>query len=522
MSSDIGVRSACESPLRSTKIAILAMGGEGGAVLADWIVSTAEHAGHYAQSTSVPGVAQRTGATIYYIEALAVPRGSLPEEPVLGLMPTPGDVDVVVASELMESARAVQRGLVTHDKTLLITSSSRTYSMIEKMGLGDGRVDVARLEEAGRGAAMKYVSRDFASLARRHDSVISATLLGAVAASGALPWPRHMFEESIRREGVGVDSSLAAFDAGFDAWSREEVAQVEATSLPPDARLEDISKRIDGQFPAVVRETVFLGAARCADYQGLAYAGEYLTRLLPVAAVQPVADPQAKLLRETARYLALWMTYEDAARVAELKLRRLRFERVQEEFKTSREEILRINEFLHPRLEEIADSLPARLGSRILSGRILRWLVERLTRRGRVIRTSSLSGFLLLYAVAGLRTIRPWSLRYLREERYMQAWMDAIITAARTDASLATEIAECQRLIKGYGETHARGMRSYLRIMGLLPSLAPSGAATLVRDLREAALADESGEKLEGIVRGIDRRETPHDWTGVGTEAVPS
>ena len=50
------------------KIAILAMGGEGGGVLADWIVDMGEANGWYAQTTSVPGVAQRTGATIYYVE----------------------------------------------------------------------------------------------------------------------------------------------------------------------------------------------------------------------------------------------------------------------------------------------------------------------------------------------------------------------------------------------------------------------------------------------------------------------
>ena len=50
------------------KIAIFAMGGEGGGVLADWIVDMGEANGWVAQTTSVPGVAQRTGATIYYVE----------------------------------------------------------------------------------------------------------------------------------------------------------------------------------------------------------------------------------------------------------------------------------------------------------------------------------------------------------------------------------------------------------------------------------------------------------------------
>ena len=50
---------------RPITIAILAMGGEGGGVLADWIIDLAENNHYLAQLTSVPGVAQRTGATIY-------------------------------------------------------------------------------------------------------------------------------------------------------------------------------------------------------------------------------------------------------------------------------------------------------------------------------------------------------------------------------------------------------------------------------------------------------------------------
>ena len=47
--------------MQPIKIAILAMGGEGGGVLADWIVDMGEANGYVAQTTSVPGVAQRTG-----------------------------------------------------------------------------------------------------------------------------------------------------------------------------------------------------------------------------------------------------------------------------------------------------------------------------------------------------------------------------------------------------------------------------------------------------------------------------
>ena len=134
--------------VRPITIAIVALGGEGGGVLADWIVDVAQHGGYIAQATSVPGVAQRTGATVYYVElfpkAAAQAAG---REPVLGLLPMPGDVDVVLASELMEAARAVERDFVTPDRTLLIASTHRVFAMTEKIALADGRVDFRRTAE---------------------------------------------------------------------------------------------------------------------------------------------------------------------------------------------------------------------------------------------------------------------------------------------------------------------------------------------------------------------------------------
>src|SRR5436853_4293767 len=162
-------------PPRALTIAILAMGGEAAAVLADRIVDVAERSAYHAQTTSVPGVAQRTGATIYYIElfpeAAARTAG---KDPVLALMPVPGEVDIVIASELMEAGRAIQRGLVTADRTTFIASTNRVYSMTEKIVIADGRVNSAALIDAGHSAAKKFVHADFARIAEDNRSVISA------------------------------------------------------------------------------------------------------------------------------------------------------------------------------------------------------------------------------------------------------------------------------------------------------------------------------------------------------------
>src|ERR1700739_4030271 len=169
---------------RAITIAIVAMGGEGGGVLADWIVDLAENSGYLAQTTSVPGVAQRTGSTIYYVELFPEEAARVAgKAPVLALMPVPGEVDVVIASELMEAGRAITRGLVTPDRTTLIASTNRVFSMTERTAMSDGRVDEAALLEGCRNAAKNFYAFDMASLAEATGSVISSVLFGALAAA---------------------------------------------------------------------------------------------------------------------------------------------------------------------------------------------------------------------------------------------------------------------------------------------------------------------------------------------------
>src|SRR3954447_26817340 len=220
---------------RPITIAILAMGGEGGGVLADWIVDLAESNHYVAQLTSVPGVAQRTGATIYYLEIY--PRAGIIDaahEPVLALMPVPGDVDIVIASELMEAGRAIQRGLITPDRTTLIASINRVFSMSERVAMTDGRVDAAKLTEACRTAAKTMHAFDMAAIAEATGSVISAVLFGAVAGASVLPFPHPAFEGAIRRGGVGIKASLAAFTAGFEATTAGvATVQTAGLTMPP-------------------------------------------------------------------------------------------------------------------------------------------------------------------------------------------------------------------------------------------------------------------------------------------------
>jgi len=518
---------------RPIGIAILAMGGEGGGVLADWIVDLAEHVGYPAQTTSVPGVAQRTGTTIYYVEFYphAIDIRDRASEPVLALVPTPGDVDIVIASELMEMGRAIQRGLVTPDKTTLIASTHRVYSMTEKTSMGDGRVDPKPFITQAESAAKHFVHANFAQVAEETGSVISAALFGALAGANVLPFSRDQFEAAIRRAGVGVESSLKAFAAGFQTGSgsdsgskRDVLASVDSAKKEASSNLSDIGKRLDigvsknpeiaaldrrieSEFPTEVADILHRAVRRLADYQDARYAHDYLDKLKPVRAIDVHAQPSLEpntLLSETARHLALWMSYEDTVRVAELKIRATRFARVRDEVKAAPKQLVHINEFLHPRVEEIADTLPAALGRRLLKPGVVRSLVERMTSRGRVVKTTSLKGFLMLYCVASLRGMRRRSLRFLREHAEIDAWLAQVLRYASSDITLAIEIARSQRLVKGYGDTHVRGMRNYKKIDGLLPVIARSvNPAGRLSAVCEAALADEEGARLDALLHEL-------------------
>lgn len=486
------------------KIAILAMGGEGGGVLADWIVDLAEHNDYIAQTTSVPGVAQRTGATIYYVELYPAEQARRDgAQPVLALMPLPGDVDVVLASELMEAGRAVQRGLVTPDRTTLISSTHRVYAIAEKTAMGDGRVDDAQLlAHAGR-AARRFVRFDMAAAAQASGSVVSAVLFGALAGTGVLPFNRAQFEATIERGGVGVKASLGAFGGACDQAQQADSASpatataAAAVATPRDPQVAALLQRVEQGFAADARPVIIEGVRRMLDYQDPDYAALYLDRL---ARVQVLAEGSGLLLRETARHLALWMSYEDTIRVADLKTRAQRFARVQSEVGVQQGQQLAINEFMHPRIEEICETLPAGLGRWLQRPHAVHRLLARFTREGRVVVTSSLRGYLLLWGLSRLRGMRRRTLRYEIENTRIEQWLAHIEAAAQHNPALAVEVAQCQRLVKGYSDTHARGLANYLHLMDAVRVAGRRLAPATLRELREAALADEHGKALRAAL----------------------
>jgi len=481
---------------RPISLTIAALGGEGGGVVADWMIAVARHERYLVQATSVPGVAQRTGATIYYLEFF--PESELPADgrrPVMALMPSPGDVDVVVASELVEAGRAVQRGLVTPDRTTLIASTHRSYTISEKSNLADGRADSQALLEQLRTAARRFVAYDMAELAERHGTVISSVMLGAIAGASKLPFAADAYRAAIREGGIAVETNLAAFDASCKRAQHGEVDVASATRHAEPRIPGPLLERVRA-LPAGAQSTVMHGVARLIDYQDERYASEYLDRLARFPALES-GRPDSALTEAVARGLALWMSFEDTLRVAQLKTRPSRFAGIEDRLGVRPGQIVEVREFLKPRVEEICGTLPASLGRRLLASPGWRRQIERYT-GGRQVRTSTITGFAFLRVLAAMRRWRRGTLRYAEEHARIAEWLDNVATLARSDYDLATELARCQPLVRGYGDTHSRGLSNHTRLLDVARRLSgqPDAAGTIAR-LRRAAAADEQGEAFD-------------------------
>ena len=487
------------------KLAILAVGGQGGGVLTGWIETLARAQGYTAQATSVAGVSQRTGATVYYVE-MAPAKGGIP---VFSLMPAAGDVDIMITAEMMEAGRSIIRGFVTPDRTTLIASTHRALAVSEKMVPGDGLADAEAVREVALQAAKRLIATDFEAVAVKSGSVISATLFGALAASKALPFPREAFEDAIRAGGKGVEPSLRAFAAGYEAAEKGDAAKPKTAEAKPAAAvtgparlmaewqaLADRAARLPGDAPAMA----VAGLRKVVEFQDLAYGAEYLDRLEALAARDRAPFD---LTREGAKYIANAMAYDDPIRVADLKTRGARFDRIRKEMGAG-ERLMQLTEFMHPGAAEIAGMMPRRLGERIEASPAWMARLDRWFNKGRRIRTDSLRGYLMLYVLGGMKRRRRGSLRHAQEVAHLEGWLSAALSHLDRDPALAVEVIRCRRLIKGYSDTHARGLSKFDRVMeGIALVAGREDAADWARRLREAALQDEKGKALDGAMQTI-------------------
>jgi indolepyruvate ferredoxin oxidoreductase beta subunit len=441
---------------RPISVLISALGGQGGGLLVEWLSEAAHLAGFPAQATSTPGVAQRTGGTTYYFELF--PERNRDATPVFCLFPSAGEVDLVAALEPVEAVRALQNGYVGLNSTV-VTLRSRIYGISEKIVPGDGTLPASAALDALARSSKRLIALDAASEARGQGN---ALLFGALAGSGVLPLSLDECRRAIETVGIAPRVNLAGFESGVGAVTAppQSTTELEPALLTcPGALSTPLAA-----LPARYRPVVAHAAARLVDYQDVAYAERYLIRLAPIACIDTASEeiPADKSLTGiVARRLAAWMMYEDVIRVAQLKTRPGRLQRIRAELGAKTEEPIAVTDFLKPGRDELRGLLPRWLGSLISPGQPGR------RRRGVALKlpTSRPWGYGVLKMLASLRWWRPHTARFADEQRAIDEWLGAVAATAHRDAALACGVAELAALARGYGDVRARGLRRLTELL---------------------------------------------------------
>jgi indolepyruvate ferredoxin oxidoreductase beta subunit len=501
---------------RPITLLICALGGEGGGVLTEWLIDIARHAGFPAQSTSIPGVAQRTGATTYYLEVFPQPFRELGgKHPIFSLNPVPGALDGLISSELLETTRQVGLGLPSRERTLVITSSARTLTTQERMQMKDGRTDSARLLDVIKAMSREHHVFDMGAMAQQSGTIVSAVMLGAVAGSGLFPFPKAAYEAVIGEGGKSAAASLRGFQSGFEAVSKVRTQAAMVADLLLNSEHTTIAQRglpadLGQVFPPAVHDMLSLGHARVLEYQDADYAQLYVQRLQQVLAAERQADPAAAhgyaITREMARWLALWMAFDDIIRVADLKSRASRWQRVKGEVKAQDGDLLQVYDHFKPGVPEFAAMLPKPLADRVLA-----W-DRRRQQRGKEpwalpikVGSHSVFGMASLRALASLRWLRRRGSRFAQEQELIEQWLASVVQGTRAHWSTGFEIAQCGQLIKGYGSTNERGKENLLHIVGYLAQIgkfaSDEARSAAIAAARAAAMADDAGTALDATLR---------------------
>src|ERR1039457_520828 len=297
-----------------------------------------------------------------------------------------------------------------------------------------------------------------ACMAANAGTITYSFALGNCAGCNLVPTPPDFHPAALAFPGT-LESPLA-----LPLWNPALFAGQTLTSVVINLTATDLLEHeVSYSLPALAQPTAIEGVRRLIAYQGVAYARLYLDRLRALIDADAACGTPGRLLKEVARQLAVRMSYEDVVRVAQAKIAPSRMRRIAREELRVQDEPFSVHDFLKPGIEEFCQLLPSLLARPMLA------LAERKGWLGRVyvgmeINSTSIGGYLRFLMLAKLRWLRPHGHRFKQEQAQIESWLSLIAEAARHPGALALEVSECARLIKGYGDTYARGLANYRSI----------------------------------------------------------
>ena len=459
-------------------ILIPAVGGQGGAVLTEWLINALEIEDFEVQGISLPGLSQRGGSTTFYIEAFLKKSN---ENIVFSLYPLPGHVDLILSQELLELGRILKEGFGSKDTTI-VSSTHRIYSTQEKLPIASGIYSDEVLTKFAEEFSNNFIGVDLLKVAEdngMNQLATNAILLGALSASFVLPVKKESYQKAIETVGVSSSSNLKAFTIGYDyVIKNKKDSQVQETDQSQDSefnkyikvkdadRIEKLKSGLSGKYPDFLIPLITEALYRLTDYQSAKYAESYLKKLEKFREIdQSAPNNDFRLTEYVLKNLALLMSYEDGIRVSELKIRDERFKRIKKEMQIRDDQIFKVVDYLKPDAEEVYGLFPNIIVSPVL------YLLDKLIWKNKEPltvaqkpTTTSIFGFFRIWMLAKLKFMRPYSYRYKNEHKIIELYLASVEKFAEADYELGVLAAKSGSIIKGYGRVRRRTIDTFRRL----------------------------------------------------------
>ncbi|HSE83627.1 MAG TPA: DUF6537 domain-containing protein [Thermodesulfobacteriota bacterium] len=432
------------------KILIPSVGGLGVGVFVEWLSAAAILEGLQPNVLNLPGVSQRAGRTLSYIEISS-------GDTLFSPFPEKGKLDLIISQDFLELLQILKEGY-GGENCNVIGTTYRYYTTHEKLSLKKDVYTYQNFRNLIEANSRDHIMVDIHKMGIADFS--NAHLLGLLCASGYLPQLRREgYEEAIRKVGIDPERNLKDFAFGYELLEKARecrdginpVSTVNRVSLP-DGYIKESIEKLESAYGEGVRDIVAEAVRQLIEYQDTKYAELYISRVNDLHSYLNETIGEAKrcdeLIKEFGRVLAVRMAYEDVIRVAEKKTSRERFERIKQLYRIQEGDVFWVKDFFSPELDELYGILPNSLGGaldNLLSKRKISWKTE--------MHTNHISGFLLLKTMSKLRFLRRHSFRYRKENSLIERYIEHVKRCLAHGLDFAVLAAKGGTIVRGYGDT---------------------------------------------------------------------
>lgn len=279
-----------------------------------------------------------------------------------------------------------------------------------------------------------------------------------------------------------------------------------------------LAQEVAQNWPTRLQPILIEALYQLSDYQNTAYARRYLELVEEVYRLEREGETSFKLTETYAKTLAMRMTYEDAVRVAMLKLRPGRLERIRQEMKVGPGQVLQVVDYLKPDAAEVYGIFPNALVSPLLFlGKVTGigfYLGKKHFTLEQHVSTTSVRGYLTFRFLTAFKPLRLSSYRFRQEWKLIEAYTRQVRQYSQQNYELGVLAAESGRLVKGYGDTRRKMIATTERFYAqvLAPVLKWEGRAKPeASELAPFAVSLKAGELAMQLIgrndEGIDRAE---------------